>query len=49
MNPEYLKEEMDRVGQKKLLDPKDVSKEIINLIDSNMVSGSIIVMEDKYE
>lgn len=46
MNPEYLKEEMDRIGQKKLIDPKDIAKKVISLIESNTKSGSIIVMED---
>lgn len=46
MNPDYLKEEMERIGQKKLIDPKDVAKKVINLIESDIKSGSIIVMED---
>lgn len=49
MNPEYLKEEMERVGQKNLIDPKEVAKKAIKLIESNLKSGSIVVMEDKYE
>lgn len=46
MNPDYLKEEMERIGQKQLIDPKDVAHKIINLIESDIKSGSIIVMED---
>ena len=32
MNSDYLKEEMERIGQKQLIDPKDVAYKIINLI-----------------
>ena len=46
MNPDYLKEEMERIGQKNLIDPKDVAKKVMNLIESDIESGSIIVMED---
>lgn len=46
MNSDYLKEEMERIGQKQLIDPKDVAYKIINLIESDIKSGSIIVMED---
>lgn len=49
MNPDYLKEEMDRIGQRKLIDPKAVAKKVIQLIESDASSGSIIVMEDKCE
>ena len=49
MNPEYLKEEMERIGQKQLIDSKDVVRKVIKLIESNLKSGSIVVMEDKYE
>jgi len=49
MNPDYLKEEMERIGQKKLIEPKEIAKKVMNLIESNIKSGSIIVMEDKYE
>lgn len=45
MNQEYLKEEMDRIGQDKLIDPKSVAHKVIELIESNIESGSIIVME----
>ena len=46
MNQDYLKEEMGRIGQLNLIDPKDVAKKVINLIESDIKSGSIIVMED---
>lgn len=49
MNQEYLNAELKRIGQKELIDPKDVAKKVIKLIESNMKSGSIVVMEDKYE
>lgn len=49
MNQDYLKEEMNRVGQKKLIEPNEVANKVINLIDSNLKSGSIIVMEGKYD
>lgn len=46
MNPDYLKEELNRIGQKKLIEPKEVSNKLIEIIESNIPSGSIIVMED---
>lgn len=49
MNQEYLLEEMHRIGQKKLIEPVDVAKKIMELIESDVKSGSIIVMEDNYE
>ena len=42
MNQDYLKEEMKRIGQDKLEDPKDVSKNIIELIfNDDIKSGDI--------
>ena len=49
MNLEYLQEEMKRIGQNKLIEPTEVAKKAIKIIESNLKSGSIIVMEDKYE
>jgi 3-oxoacyl-[acyl-carrier protein] reductase len=49
MNPEYLNEELKRIGQRELIEPKEVAKKVINLIESDIKSGSIVVMEDKYE
>lgn len=49
MNPEYLKEELKRIGQKELIEPKEVAKKVIKLIESDLKSGSIVVMEGKYE
>ena len=45
MNPEYLEEEMNRIGQSKLINPKDVSHKVLEVIESDIESGSIIVME----
>ena len=46
MNPEYLKEELKRIGQKKLIEPKEVSNKLLEIIENDIPSGSIIVMED---
>lgn len=45
MNPEYLENEMKRIGQYSLIDPKEVSKKVLFLIESDYKSGSIVVME----
>lgn len=49
MNQDYLKEEMNRIGQKNLIEPTQIAKKVIKLIESNLKSGSVVVMEDKYE
>lgn len=49
MNVDYLKEEMNRIGQRKLINPREISNKVINLIDSDLKSGSIIVMRDSNE
>lgn len=49
MDQDYLNSELKRIGQRKLIDPKMVAKEIIKMKDSNIKSGSIIVMEDNYD
>lgn len=49
MNQDYLNQELKRIGQRKLINPKMVAKEIIKIKDSNIKSGSIIVMEDNYD
>ena len=46
MDPSYLKEEMNRIGQKKLINAKEVSNKVIEIIENDLKSGSIIVMED---
>ena len=45
MNPEYLKEEMDRYGQTKLLNPSYVADYIYNVTNSNIETGSIIEVD----
>lgn len=49
MNQEYLKKEMNRVGQKELIDPKQVANEVIKLINSNIENGKVLVLEDRHE
>lgn len=46
MNPEYLKSELERIGQKKLLEVSEVSSKVIEIIENEIPTGSIIVMED---
>ncbi len=46
MNPKYLKEEMLRVGQKELINPDKLALDIYNLKDSNLKSGSVIVIDE---
>lgn len=46
MNQDYLKEEMNRIGQRKLIDPKEVAKKVREVVDSKISSGSIIVIDD---
>ena len=45
MNPEYLKSEMVRVGQIRLIEPCKVADKVLDIIDSDIKSGSIVVME----
>ena len=49
MNQEYLKEEMKRINQKKLIQPNEISKKIIDIINTDIKSGEIIVMRDSNE
>lgn len=42
MNPEYLKEEMVKYNQKRLMEVDEVSKMVFDTINSDIVSGSII-------
>ena len=46
MNPEYLEEELKRIGQKKLIEPKEVSYKVLSMIENNIESGSVVIMED---
>ena len=42
MNPEYLKSELERIGQERLEEPEEVASNIINLIfDDSINSGEI--------
>lgn len=42
MNPDYLKEEMKRIGQERLEEPEEVAKNIVNLMfDDSVSSGEI--------
>jgi len=42
MNPEYLKEEMYKYNQDRLMEVEEVSDKILSVINSNTPSGSII-------
>lgn len=46
MNPDYLKNEMKRIGQKVLLDKDYVASRIVDLIGSNIISGSVVVIDE---
>ncbi len=47
MNPNYLKNEMNRIGQVKLLDKNFVAEKIFMLINSNYESGSVIIIDEE--
>jgi 3-oxoacyl-[acyl-carrier protein] reductase len=50
IDPNYLKEEMDRIGQKKLLTEEEVCLKIIDIITNKEIkSGDIIRMNDSNE
>ena len=49
MNQEYLKEEMKRIGQRKLIKSEEISKKVIEILNINITSGEIIVMRDSNE
>ena len=42
MNPEYLKEEMNKYNQDRLMEVDEVSNKVLEVINSNTPSGSII-------
>lgn len=46
MNPEFLEKELLRTGQTRLLEPIEVASKVIDLVESNTLSGSIIRMEE---
>lgn len=45
MNQDYLREELKRVGQFKLISARDVALKVIFLLESDYKSGSVIIME----
>ena len=46
MNPNFLRDEMNRIGQKELLSKEYVVNEICDLINSNKKSGSVVVIDE---
>lgn len=50
MNPEYLRDELKRIGQKKLLTVEEVSKKVYEMVDDNEIkSGEIIKMDGEFD
>lgn len=47
MDEEYLKSELKRTNQTRLLEPIEVADKVIELINSDIKSGSIIKMEEE--
>ena len=47
MNPLYLKEELKRCKQNKLISPEYVANKIYSLIDSNLESGSVVIIDEE--
>ena len=45
MDQDYLNQELLRIGQTKLILPNEVSSKVIDLIYSNLKSGSVIILE----
>lgn len=46
MNPEFLKKEMEKVKQKELIDPEKLASKIIDLVDEDIETGSIIEIKE---
>lgn len=46
MNPNYLNDEMNRIGQKELLDKSYVANRIVDLIGSDLESGSVVIVDE---
>lgn len=44
MNPDFLENELKRVGQKELIEPEEVAKEVLRLLDKKEKSGTIVEM-----
>ena len=50
MHSEYLRSEMDRVGQKELLKKEDVANKIYNLyLDSSVKSGDLVIIRSELD
>ena len=50
MNQEYLKEELKRINQPRLIEVEELTEKIINLINSNdLVSGEVYRIEESYD
>ena len=47
MNPKYLEDEMKRIGQNELLDKDYVASKIFDLINSNIDSGSVVIIDEE--
>lgn len=47
MNPNYLEDEMNRIGQSELLDKNYVANKIYDLINSDLESGSVVIIDEK--
>ena len=47
MNPLYLKEELKRCKQNKLISPEYVANKIYSLIDSKLESGSVVIIDEE--
>lgn len=45
MNPDYLKDEMEKYGQKRLMETEEVAKKVLNTINSDIESGSVIEVD----
>ena len=46
MNQKYLEKEMKRIGQRKLIKPIEIANKVIEIINSDIKNGEIIVMRD---
>ncbi len=44
MNPNFLKEELKRVGQRQFIEPSEVAKEVVALTKGDKKSGSLILI-----
>lgn len=49
MNQEYLNDELKRIGQKQLIEPKTIAIKLIELLNGDYESGSILKVDDGYD